>query len=444
MEKDSETLLANINIKKIKRKYISNIFSEKLKGNLTKNIMNYLTIENIFSFSKTCIFIYNNFIDYENIKIKKLEEKGKNSLLEVNIKNNKKGFCFLCEIPWTYNLNLTKAIIINNNFFDDKENKIKILDSNNKIQEIELNEKFKFIDKDYNITIIELEEDNNNLNNYFTLKENIFEYDDENNGITIYILYYSENKQINISFGELKETEDLKKFSFFNEINTFPIGSPIFNFKDKTIIGYYRGYNSEKNYNEGQYFRYPINNFILQKNISTGILKGIRRKRLFKLIKKFYDNNDKKYNILLKDEYDIKDNEYGDFLATINVIDDCPYKGGRFEFEFNFSHDFPFKPPKINLNNKIYHPNFRDSGGSIIIYFCPYGPVLYPCILNKLTSKWTPDIEIPEILDLIYSLLINPSIDPDDIVNEDCAQLFKNDKNKYEKIAKEWTEKYSF
>ena len=406
--------------------------------------MNYLTMEDIIAFRKTCIFIYNNFIDYINIKIKKLEEEGKNSLLEVNLKNNKKGFCLLCEIPFSYNLKLTnKGIIINKNFFDQvKENKIEIINKNNTIQEIELNKKFKFIDKDYNITIIELESENNNLNNNFTFKENIFEYDDDKNKITIYILYYSENKQINISFGELKQTKNMKIFAFLNEINTFPISSPIFNFKDKTLIGYYIGFNSENNCHEGQYFRFPINNCIFQKNISIGVLNRLKRKRLFREIKEFYDNHDKKYNILLDCEYEIGDNHYGDFHATMTVIDNCPYKRGIFEFAFEYPDDYPFKPPKIKLINKIYHPNFNGSGGGIII--TSNGRFnYYPWILNELSTEWTSSLEIHEILDLIYSLLIKPSIEPDDIVNEDCARLFENDKNKYEKIAKEWTEKYA-
>ena len=91
--------------------------------------------------------------------------------------------------------------------------------------------------------------------------------------------------------------------------------------------------------------------------------------------------------------------------------------------------------------NRIYHPNFKGFGFGIIIRYCLWDPI--PCILKKLFTDWTPEIKITEILDLIYSLLINPSIDPDDVVNEDCAELFKNDKDEYEKIAKEWTEKYA-
>ena len=48
-----------------------------------------------------------------------------------------------------------------------------------------------------------------------------------------------------------------------------------------------------------------------------------------------------------------------------------------------------------------------------------------------------------KILNLIYSTLINPSIEPNNIINEDCANLMKDNKNEYERIAKEWTEKYS-
>ena len=73
-------------LKKIKREGINNIFSTKLKSNLTKYILNYLDIQSKFSFSKTCIFALNNFIDYENSlildKVKNLHETY--PLIEIN------------------------------------------------------------------------------------------------------------------------------------------------------------------------------------------------------------------------------------------------------------------------------------------------------------------------------------------------------------------------
>ena len=448
METDSESLIMNNNIKKIKRIYKSNIFSDKLKGNLTKNIMNYLNVDDICEFRNTCIFIYNNFIDNENLKIKKLEEKVKNSLLELNLKlkDNKKAFCFSCEIPYSYaSKNLTKAIIISNDFYDGKiENKIEIINNNNKIQEIELKNKFKYIDNLQNITIIELGKKNNYFYNFFSLKDSIFKNGDEDNEKKIYIYYYSENKTINILLGELKETEDIKIFSFLNSMNNLPIGLPILNCKSKKLIGYYKGYNSKKKYHEGLYFRYTINNFIYQKLRSTILPKCLRR--IFTEINKFNNAPNKNYHIFLNENYyNEKDKENCiNLKAIITITDNCPYKGGKFLFEFHFPENYPFKSPTINLINKIYHPNFEGSGASIFHKHSYNGyNEIVPCIFKDLFETWTPFCWTMEILNLIYSILINPSIEPDNIVNKDCAYLMKNDKSEYEKIAKEWTEKYA-
>ena len=60
---------------------------------------------------------------------------------------------------------------LNNNFINDLEdNKLKIV-NNNKIIEVDLNNKFKYIDKSYNITIIDIKGDNYGINNYFNLNK---------------------------------------------------------------------------------------------------------------------------------------------------------------------------------------------------------------------------------------------------------------------------------
>ena len=81
MEIYSDGILNLKKIQKIEKNYISNIFSEKLKNNLVKIILRYLDIKEICEFSKTYIFIYNNFIDYENFIINEnLEDIGQKSL----------------------------------------------------------------------------------------------------------------------------------------------------------------------------------------------------------------------------------------------------------------------------------------------------------------------------------------------------------------------------
>ena len=450
MEVDFESLLIKTTIKKINRNNSNNIFFKLLNKRLIYIIMDYLNIKNICDFRKTSIFIHNTFIDYENkIICEKIFNKEKDSLLKINLKNKNQGFCYICEIPFQYCFNdLTYSIIINNNLINDLEdNKLKIV-NNNKIIEVDLNNEFKFIDEHYNITIIDIK-DKFEINNYFNLKQNIFEYENDTKETTIYILYYSEDKKINISFGELKETENKTIFIFLNSKNNFPIGSPIFNSKTKNLIGYYKGYNYEKHYNEGQYFRYPLNNFIYE-NYNTNIIKfnshHHSERYVIRQIKNFIDNPNEKFTLIC-DEYSENDSgciQLWNFI--IKIIDECPYKGGKFLFSFNYPKD-PFKPPQIKLINKIYHPNFNGDGNDIF-YDCNENNQwvrrkhYHPVKINIIMNDFIIFRNISETLEIIYSLIINPSLDEVDIVNKECAERMKNDRDFYNKKAKEWTEEY--
>ena len=106
--------------------------------------------------------------------------------------------------------------------------------------------------------------------------------------------------------------------------------------------------------------------------------------------------------------------------------DDSPYAGGIYFLNIHFPTDYPFKPAKINVTTRIYHPNIN-SNGSIC--------------LDILKEQWSPALTISKVLLSISSLLTDAN--PDDPLVPEIAHIYKTDKPKYEATAREWTRKYA-
>ena len=134
-------------------------------------------------------------------------------------------------------------------------------------RELNLNNRIKYTNKEYNITIFEIKE-TDKIYNFLELDDNIMIsiLNNENRNRvyidgTIYLLHYPEG-ELSISYGVVNNIYEDKNYLFTHKsfTNVGSSGSPILNLKNK-LIGLHRG--SKKGGSKIAIFLdYPIKDFI--------------------------------------------------------------------------------------------------------------------------------------------------------------------------------------
>ncbi|ESO87988.1 hypothetical protein LOTGIDRAFT_166008 [Lottia gigantea] len=119
------------------------------------------------------------------------------------------------------------------------------------------------------------------------------------------------------------------------------------------------------------------------------------------------------------------DNMY-EWASTILGPHGSVYEGGVFFLDIHFSHEYPFKPPKVSFKTRIYHCNINSQGA-----IC----------LDILKENWSPALTISKVLLSICSLLTD--CNPADPLVGSIATQYTQNRTEHDRQARLWTQRYA-
>ncbi len=123
----------------------------------------------------------------------------------------------------------------------------------------------------------------------------------------------------------------------------------------------------------------------------------------------------------------IVNNDFRHWKGSIEGPQGTPYEGGVFQVDIQLPPEYPYKPPKMKFDTKIWHPNISSQTGAIC--------------LDILKDEWSPALTIRTGLLSLQALLC--AAEPDDPQDAVVASEYKSDRKKFNQHAKEWVEKYA-
>ena len=254
--------------------------------------------------NETILIGYPKIISYECTK-KILEQMEKN-IVKIKI-GIEQGTGFFCKIPFPNKENMLPVLITNNHvisgdilFKKDELIKLDIKNEEN-IKTINLNNRLKYTNEDYDVTIIEIKNEDN-VNHYLEIDDkvinDIINNHNQNKDFidkTVYIMQYPEG-ELSVSYGNIVGIYEKEKYNFQHKCSTNrgSSGSPILNIINNKVIGIHK---KGANINKGAFLSYSIKEFINRNyymNKSNNIFE-------YKINEKLLNGINNKFNLDLKD-----------------------------------------------------------------------------------------------------------------------------------------------
>lgn len=217
------------------------------------------------------------------VTLKKTEtilDQIKNCIFKIYTSEGSHGTGFFCLIYDEIAQKNIKVMISNNHIIGDdylNNNKTIKISMNNgkKIMDIKLDSsRKKYTNKKYDVTIIEIKEnDKIKDNSFLQIDENIYQDNPKDffEKKSIYIIQYPDYLEASVSYGilkRIKENNDLEHYCITKDGSS---GSPIINLENNKVLGVHKCGSVKCNFNMGAFLKNPINEYISKNNISISI-----------------------------------------------------------------------------------------------------------------------------------------------------------------------------
>ncbi|KAF2425806.1 hypothetical protein EJ08DRAFT_651961 [Tothia fuscella] len=123
----------------------------------------------------------------------------------------------------------------------------------------------------------------------------------------------------------------------------------------------------------------------------------------------------------------IKDEDLTHLRGHFEGPPDTPYEGGKYSIDIKIPGDYPFRPPIMRFETKVWHPNISSQTGAIC--------------LDTLSSAWSPVLTIKSALISLQSLLSTP--EPKDPQDAMVATMLIKSPAEFQHRAREWAVKFA-